>query len=74
MNGGTAGPDESLGPNADAVADGLAATLHQIEEMTGWIDDDRAGRLARRIGNVLARERRVHLPRLRSGRAADETR
>src|SRR5262249_57961433 len=73
VNGGAAGPDKSFSPYADAVADSLAAALRQIEEMTGWIDDDGARRLVRRVRNILARERRVHLPRLRSGGAADET-
>ena len=72
MNGRPAGPDETFGPDANTVADGFAAALHKIKEMTGRIDDDRAGRLVGRVGYVLAHKSVVRFPRYRRSGAARE--
>ena len=42
VNGRLTRPDETFGANADSVADCFATALHQIKEMIGRIDDDRA--------------------------------
>src|SRR5262249_31987282 len=55
VNGGAPGPDESFGTDADAIANGLAAALDQVEEVARWIDDDRARRLVGRVTDILTR-------------------
>ena len=47
--------------DADAVADRIAARLHQIEHALLQMDDDRAGLLAGRIDDDLAAEFRLDL-------------
>jgi hypothetical protein len=49
-------PLETFASDADAVPDGATAILHEIEELVGGIDDDRAGTLAPTIGHELALE------------------
>src|SRR5262249_23217689 len=52
---GGARPAEALAPDADPVANGLAAVLHEIKVMVLRVDDDGAGRLAASI-----RDRRAY--------------
>ncbi len=49
-----AGPAERLGARRHAVADGALARQHEVEEVFLRIDDDRAGRLAGGIVDLVA--------------------
>jgi hypothetical protein len=71
VNGRHAGPDKPFGADADAVTDGLAAALYQVEEMTSRIDHDRPRRFGRWVSHDGARECRIRSARLFS-RGAEE--
>ena len=58
---GHARPAEALAADADAVADGAAAVLHEVEEMACGIDDDRARRLLGAVAHHLAQEGGIDL-------------
>ena len=58
---GAAGPAEAVLADADAVADGVAALLHEIELSLLQMDDDGAGRLAGLVDDDLAAELRLDL-------------
>src|SRR5262249_35743145 len=58
-------PGEARPADADAVAQGTAAALHQIEEAIAGVDDDGAGRLAAVVGDLLLEVARIHRWRAR---------
>src|SRR5215213_9860403 len=57
-----AGPAEALPADADAIADGAAAALDQVEEMILRIDDDGARRFYRRVVNRTAHKTGIAAP------------
>jgi len=50
-NGGNAGPREPFPADSNPVANGLAAFLHEVKKVIGWIDYDRTGRFPCIIGD-----------------------
>src|SRR5690606_38077484 len=58
---GAAGPAEAVLAYSDAIADSLAAWLHQVKQPLVSVNDDGTGSLARRVDNNLPAELRLDL-------------
>src|SRR5713226_6880549 len=55
-----AGPGKAGTPDADAVAQGSALVLHEIEHALTRVDDDRARGLLARVADLLLQIARIH--------------
>jgi hypothetical protein len=62
INGGSAGPEEALSTNANAIAYRFITALHQIKEVAAGIDDDCADGFVSRVSDYRARKGRVRPP------------
>ena len=62
INGGSAGPEEALSTNADAIAYRFITALHQIKEVAAGIDDDSAYGFVCGVSDYRARKARVQPP------------
>ena len=62
INGGSAGPEEALSTNADAIAYRVTTALHQIKEVAAGIDDDSAYGFVSGVSDDRARKARVRPP------------